>query len=118
MVNPKHTNDNDYCIDIKFNTSSSSSFNIISKNNVSLVTDHEASAQYEPKFKSSVRAHHIIAGVLIPIMFVLIAIGSIIAYKKLHITQRIRNIRRTHRNRPFYEDVMLGANDNDDPPLI
>lgn len=82
------------------------------------MTDHEASAQYEPKFKSSVRTHHIVAGVLIPIMFVFIVIGSIFAYKKLHVTQRIRNIRRTHRNRPFYEDVMLGTNDNDDPPLI
>lgn len=63
-------------------------------------------------------AHHVVAGILIPILFVFIVIGSVFMYKKLHITHRVRNIRRTRRNRPFYEDVMLANNDNDDPPLI
>lgn len=63
-------------------------------------------------------AHHVIGGILIPIFFVLIAVGVVYVVKNLHIRQRVRNIRMTRRNRPFYEDVMLGNNDNDDPPLI
>lgn len=120
IFNPKYTNDTDYCIintnldekqlNSKSGRSSNNSYNSQSKNN-SFVID-------EPKIQSTPRPHHIVAGVLIPIVFVLIVMGSIFAYKKLHVTQRIRNIRRTHRNRPFYEDVMLGTNDNDDPPLI
>lgn len=63
-------------------------------------------------------AHHVAAGILIPILLVFIVIGTVFMYKKLHITHRVRNIRRTRRSRPFYEDVMLANNDNDDPPLI
>lgn len=123
IFNPQYTNDNDYCIidtnqpddtkqsNSKSGRSSNSSYSSQSENN-NLVID-------EPKIQSTPRPHHIVAGVLIPIVFVLIVIGSIFVYMKLHVTQRIRNIhRRTHRNRPFYEDVMLGTNDNDDPPLI
>lgn len=63
-------------------------------------------------------AHHVIGGILIPIFFVLIALGAIYGVRRLHIQQRMRNIRMTRRNRPFYEDVMLGSNEHDDPPLI
>lgn len=63
-------------------------------------------------------AHHVIGGILIPIFFVMIALGAIYGVRRLHIQQRVRNIRMTRRNRPFYEDVMLGSNEHDDPPLI
>lgn len=123
IFNIKYTNDNDYCIidpnttdDPKQSNSKSgriSNNSVNSQNkNTSFVVDELKTIQTTPQ------PHHIVAGVLIPIVFVLIVIGSTFIYKKLHVTQRIRNIRRTHRNRPFYEDVMLGTNDIDDPPLI
>lgn len=61
-----------------------------------------------PHEKSIAQPHHMVAGIVIPIVLVFIVIGSVVAFKKLY-----RHIRRTHRS-PFYEDVMLG----DDPPLI
>lgn len=63
-------------------------------------------------------AHHVIGGILIPIFFVLAAVGVIYGVRHLHIRQRMQNIRMSRRNRPFYEDVMLGTNEHDDPPLI
>lgn len=77
-----------------------------------------ASEQYQQTARKKPSPHHVMAGILIPIAMVFIVVGSVFAYKRLHITQRIRNIRRTRRSRPFYEDVMLGSNDTDDPPLI
>lgn len=71
-----------------------------------------------PKVRPLPGAHHVIGGVLIPILFVLVAVGAIYGVRHLHIRQRMRNIRMTRRNRPFYEDVMLGTNEHDDPPLI
>lgn len=103
--NPKYKNDADYCIT---NTSNSP------KNHTDSLED-ETSAQKQ-KFKSPSKTHHFVAGVIFPIAFVLIVLATIFVYKKFHVTQRIRNIRRSRR--PFYEDVMLGANDIDDPPLI
>lgn len=105
IFNPKHANDIDYCIK---NTSNNSTYKVQSKHN----------DEFEQNIKSPSKTHHIVAGVLLPIAFVLIVLGGILVYKQLYVTQRIRDIRRTHRNRPFYEDVMLGTNDNDDPPLI
>lgn len=77
-----------------------------------------ASEQYQQTPRKKPSPHHVMAGILIPIGMVFIVVASVFAYKRLHITQRIRNIRRTRRSRPFYEDVMLGSNDTDDPPLI
>lgn len=83
-----------------------------------MINDKSNNAQNGEKITPA-QPHHIVAGILIPIFLVLIVIGGVYAYKKLHITRHIRNsVRRTHRSRPFYEDVMLGTNDNDDPPLI
>lgn len=99
VFNPSYMNDTDYCI---LNNKTSENNNI--KNN-----DDSS----ERQIKSISKPHHILAGVLIPIAIVLIIISGVV------VAQRIRKIRRTHhRNRPFYEDVMLGVNDNDDPPLI
>lgn len=81
----------------------------------------EASQQLVPS------SHHIVGGILISICVVLVFFIGIIGYRKLQITQRLRNLRipsgaggrnsRQRRSRPFYEDVMM-SNDNDDPPLI
>lgn len=76
------------------------------------------SEEIQEKLHKKSNTNHVIAGILIPIAFVFAVIGSVFIYKKLHITQRIRNMHRTRRSRPFYEDVMLGSNDTDDPPLI
>lgn len=62
-------------------------------------------------------SHHIIGGILISICLVVIFTLIVIGVKKLQIKQRIRNMRMTQRNRPLYEDVMMG-NETDDPPLI
>lgn len=77
----------------------------------------EASKQLVPS------SHHIVGGILISICVVLVFFIGIIGYRKLQITQRLRNLRipagvrasRQRRSRPFYEDVMMI---NDDPPLI
>lgn len=124
IFNPKYTGDADYCtskndttkeMTIKINRNSDDNQR---KSNEIGDIEGTASAQFEEKIKTIPRPHHIVAGVVIPIAFVIIVVSVVFAYKKLHITQHIRNVRRTHRNRPFYEDVMLGSNDNDDPPLI
>lgn len=124
IFNPKYTGDADYCTskNVTINqmttkTNRNSDDNRRKTNEIG-DADGTASAQFEEKIKSIPRPHHIVAGVIIPIVFVIIVVSAVFAYKKLHITQHIRNVRRTHRNRPFYEDVMLGSNDNDDPPLI
>lgn len=126
IFNSKQINGSDYCI----KNTTNNDVDQLNKNykiNQNFKSGNETiggeiSAQYEQKIKSSLQPHHIFAGVLIPILFVLIVIGTIFIYKKLHFTQHIRSIRRTHFSRPFmsrrYEDVMLGTNDNDDPPLI
>lgn len=106
IYNTNYTNDSDYCI--AFNKSHDN--NTV---NISDVTENSsaASRQIPPS------THHIVGGILIPILLVFIFFGIAITMKRLNVMQRIRNIRRTRRNRPLYEDVMMG-NDNDDPPLI
>lgn len=70
-----------------------------------------AISQHEPP-----GAHHLIGGIVIPVVFVLAAIGVVYLVKRFNLIRRAREAF-TRRNRPFYEDVMMG-NDNDDPPLI
>lgn len=124
--NPNFTNEDDYCIYVKSTNANNDTVSnetnkkdtngpnaASSSSNGPLPSDDSGNSA-----KPLPGTHHIIAGILIPIFFVFIVIGSVFVYKKLHITHRVRNIRRTRRNRPFYEDVMLGNNDNDDPPLI
>lgn len=122
--NPKYTNDDDYCVYVKSTNANETASNETNKLDA-IGPNAASSSSQEPSDgsgKSIARplpgTHHIIAGILIPIFFVFVVIGTVFVYKKLHITHRVRNIRRTRRNRPFYEDVMLGNNDNDDPPLI
>ncbi|XP_035790569.1 uncharacterized protein LOC118465950 isoform X1 [Anopheles albimanus] len=66
-------------------------------------------------------AHHILSGVLIPLAFVVIMIGSALLAKRTQLWSRLRQRfqarRGRHHRRPAYEDVVLG-NDSDDPPLI
>lgn len=106
IFNPKYTTDTDYCV------------NSIDVNVSSSIIGNVSSIQNKPKFETP--AHELsFTGVSISLVFVSIVVGCLFVCKKLHVYQRFRNIRRTtHRSRPFYEDVMLGTNDNDDPPLI
>lgn len=121
--NPNFTSDDEYCIYVKSNTSNDNASNMTNKTDTGSPNASSFSEPLPPdvsgdRTRTLPGTHHIIAGILIPIGFVFIVIGAVFVYKKLHITHRVRNIRRTRRNRPFYEDVMLGNNDNDDPPLI
>lgn len=126
IFNSHYTNDDDYCIYVRpTNVTNDTASNETHKKDADGPNAASSSSNGPlPSDESGNSArplpgtHHIIAGILIPIFFVFIVIGSVFVYKKLHITHRVRNIRRTRRNRPFYEDVMLGNNDNDDPPLI
>lgn len=123
--NPNFTSDDDYCIYVKSTTANDNASNMTNKTDTG--SSNAASSGFSEPLPPDVSGdrsrtlpgtHHIIAGIFIPIGFVFIVIGAVFVYKKLHITHRVRNIRRTRRNRPFYEDVMLGNNENDDPPLI
>lgn len=123
--NPNFTSDDDYCVYVKSTSANDNASNATNKTDAaspnavsSSSTEPLPSTEFEKNARALPGTHHIIAGILIPIVFVFIVIGTVFAYKKLHITHRVRNIQRTRRNRPFYEDVMLGNNDNDDPPLI
>lgn len=133
VFNTKYKNSTiDYCIEstqkiennnqqqqnnAKFNSGNSDKN--VSNDNDNMLGDSAPNLNsFQQKLRPKPSPHHVIAGILIPIILVFIVIGTVFVYKKLHITQRIRNIRRTRRSRPFYEDVMLGSNDNDDPPLI
>lgn len=121
--NPQYTNDDDYCVYVKSTNANETASNETNKSDA-IGPNAASSSSQGPDGSGHLNArplpgtHHIIAGILIPILFVFVVIGTVFVYKKLHITHRVRNIRRTRRNRPFYEDVMLGNNDNDDPPLI
>lgn len=124
--NPTFTSDDDYCIYVKSTNANDNASNATNKTDTVGPSNAASSSSTEPlpstemgqNGRAMPRAHHIVAGILIPIAFVFLVTGTVFVYKKLHITHRVRNIRRTRRNRPFYEDVMLGNNDNDDPPLI
>lgn len=116
VFNPNYTSKNDYCIKFAGNKNKQSSiYNSKNIENASKI-EVETTTKIEEKSKALPGPQHIIAGVFIPVIFVFTVLGGIFAYKKLHISQHIRNVRRTHRTR--YSDVMLGSNDNDDPPLI
>lgn len=75
------------------------------------------SAAGQLPLREPVGAHHIVGGVLIPIAFVVILIGSAILAKRTDLWSRLRQRflahRNRHRRRPAYEDVVLG-NDSDD----
>lgn len=77
----------------------------------------KSSSTLQAAFNNPISSHHIISGILISVCLVVIFTLIVIGVKKLQIKQRIRNLRMTQRNRPLYEDVMMG-NDTDDPPLI
>lgn len=103
VFNSKFTNNDDYCTIIDDETKQiRNNNNNFEKSGIGSRTN----APHEEKLKSSAQPHHIIAGVLIPIVLIVIVIGLV------HI---IRHVRRSHGRGPFYEDVML---DHDDPPLI
>uniref|UniRef100_A0A182QVG6 Uncharacterized protein n=1 Tax=Anopheles farauti TaxID=69004 RepID=A0A182QVG6_9DIPT len=61
--------------------------------------------------REPVGAHHILGGVLIPLAFVVILIGSAILAKRTDLWSRLRQRflahRNRHRRRPAYEDVVL-----------
>lgn len=102
--NPKYTSVDDYCTIFDANIKQNRSNSISSE-----------APPYEEKLKSIAHPHHIVAGILIPLVLVTIVILIILAFKKLHI---IYTFRRTHRS-PFYEDVVLNVEDlHDEPPLI
>lgn len=116
-LNPASTSSETYCIedneiDLKSIKTTANNIPSAMNNNLSdTITSSESTVSsegiQEMLLKKS-NTNHVLAGILIPIAFVFVVIGSVFIYKKLHITQRIRNIHRTRRSRPFYEDVMLG----------
>ncbi|XP_053676703.1 uncharacterized protein LOC128726885 [Anopheles nili] len=61
--------------------------------------------------REPVAAHHILGGVLIPLAFVVILIGSAFLAKRTDLWSRLRQRflahRNRHRRRPAYEDVVL-----------
>uniref|UniRef100_A0A182WIR0 EB domain-containing protein n=1 Tax=Anopheles minimus TaxID=112268 RepID=A0A182WIR0_9DIPT len=85
------------------------------------VTSGEGGNMGELPLREPVGAHHILGGVLIPLAFVVILVGSAVLAKRTDLWSRLRQRliahRNRHRRRPAYEDVVLG-NDSDDPPLI
>lgn len=143
IFNPNYKNDSDYCTlqltnGGNSNTNSISNSNSNSNSNSGIEPNDHSSNSDNKKYENDNNkndpiitnddnkqqisplpgAKHVAAGILFPIISVIILIGGIFAYKKLHITQHVRNFRRNRRSRPFYGDVSLGMNDNDDPPLI
>ncbi|XP_052893656.1 uncharacterized protein LOC128301297 isoform X1 [Anopheles moucheti] len=61
--------------------------------------------------REPVEAHHILGGVLIPLAFVVILVGSAVLAKRTDLWSRLRQRfiahRNRHRRRPAYEDVVL-----------
>lgn len=128
VFNVNYKNDTDYCVyDAKSKgdeeTQSDDSNRTDQKESEVAQTGSQVSSPDDktsdgPKIHPLPGAHHVIGGILIPIFFVVVAIGVVYGIRRLHLQQRVRSIRLSRRNRPFYEDVMLGNHDNDDPPLI
>lgn len=123
--NPQYTNDTDYCIYIESKGTKSSTKQNDNSNNHSNnrnIIDNKTTMHTDDGNKQQISplpgAKHVAAGILIPILCVFIVVIILIIVKKFHIAQHVRNFRRNRRTRPFYGDVSLGMNDNDDPPLI
>lgn len=119
--NVNYTNDTNVCIlneHINRRKNVTNTNTSTSKEMIRAAAAIDTGAASRAKIPSS---HHIAGGILISICVVLVFLILIIGYRKLKITQRIRNLRMPagsrQRRRPFYEDVMM-SNDNDDPPLI
>lgn len=107
VFNRSYKNESDYCIYVEPKHFD----NRVMASKSSSTSDEAVSDTTKPS------SHHIVGGILLSICLVVMFALIVIGYKKLQIKQRIRNMRMTQRNRPLYEDVMMG-NDNDDPPLI
>lgn len=107
--NKYYKNDSDYCVYVEPKKHVD---NRAMASKSSPTSDEEAAYS-----ASTTSSHHILSGISISICLVVVFTLIVIGFKKLQIKQRIRNLRMTQRNRPLYEDVMMG-NDNDDPPLI
>ncbi|KAJ6641545.1 hypothetical protein Bhyg_06484 [Pseudolycoriella hygida] len=103
--NKYYKSDTDYCVYVE------------PKHFDNRVMASKSSSTSEERGNNADNSHHIVGGILISICLVVIFTLIVIGVNKLHIKQRIRNLRMTQRNRPLYEDVMMG-NDTDDPPLI
>lgn len=101
--NKYYTSDSDYCLFVDNR--------VLASKSSSTHSDEYATNDV------TVGSHHILAGIFISICLVVVFTLIVIGVRKLQIKQRIRNLRMTQRNRPLYEDVMMG-NDTDDPPLI
>lgn len=114
----------DYCIDRPM---ASKKLDPTNSYSATATVDHPASNELaaadsigpaaSTKQQRAPSSHHIISGILVSILIVTAFILTVIAVKKLRLRQRFREFGISQRNRPLYEDVMMG-NDTDDPPLI
>ncbi|KAG4070970.1 hypothetical protein HA402_001407 [Bradysia odoriphaga] len=100
--NKYYKNDSDYCLFV---------------DNRVMASKSSSTHSDQDTVDNPVSSHHILGGIFISICLVVMFTLIVIGVRKLQIKQRIRNLRMTQRNRPLYEDVMMG-NDTDDPPLI
>lgn len=118
--NSNRTND-DYCIPI---VNKKQDDDIITKTTTSQTQTKQRDNEYdwgkEPHSKllppEPPSSHHIIGGILFPLLIVMIFCGLYIIVKRLNVVKRVRDYY-SRRQRPFYEDVIMG-HDMDDPPLI
>ncbi|XP_035911973.1 uncharacterized protein LOC118512108 isoform X1 [Anopheles stephensi] len=74
-------------------------------------TDGDGGNTGQLPLREPIEAHHILGGVLIPLAFVVILVGSAVLAKRAALWSRLRQRyaahRNRHRRRPAYEDVVL-----------
>lgn len=70
----------------------------------------------EPKIAPAPGAHHILGGILLPIMIVLAFIGGVFAIRKYDLIERAHGFIRNRNQQTRYNGLM--ENDFDDDPLL
>ncbi|XP_055837287.1 uncharacterized protein LOC129905751 [Episyrphus balteatus] len=110
-INPHSTGPSDYCVEDENSIGDGGSAAISS----SLGSNKGKTVVH---IQPPAESHHVVIGILVPMMLVMVVIGAAYGIKKFHPVRRLREyVISRRRNRPLYEDVMM-TQELEDPPLM
>lgn len=114
-INPHSTGPADYCVEDENSIGNGGSVAMSSstgKNNKG------GNGQTVVHIQPPAESHHVVIGILMPMLLVIVVIGAAYGIKKFHPVRRLREyVISRRRNRPLYEDVMM-TQELEDPPLM
>lgn len=114
-VNPHSSGPSDYCVEDENSIGNGGSAAISSS---SLGGGGGKGSKTVVHIQPPAESHHVVIGILVPMMLVVLVIGTAYGIKKFHPVRRLREyVISRRRNRPLYEDVMM-TQELEDPPLM